>query len=78
MLAGSMLTGFGAFNLIEGAINHHLLKIHHVNETVPPDHWIWWDVGFLTWGAAMLFVGILLLRHGGEPSGGEPPTRSRE
>jgi uncharacterized membrane protein len=76
MLAGSMLTGFGAFNLIEGAINHHLLKIHHVNETVPPGHWIWWDVGFLTWGAAMFFVGILLLRHGGAPCGGELPTCS--
>jgi hypothetical protein len=76
MLAGSMLTGFGAFNLIEGAINHHLLKIHHVNETVPPGHWIWWDVGFLTWGAAMFFVGILLLRHGGSPCGGEMPTCS--
>lgn len=59
-----MLSGFGAFNLIEGSINHHLLEIHHVNETAPPDDWNWWDLGFLTWGAAMVFVGILLLRHG--------------
>lgn len=61
LLAGSLLTGFGAFNLVEGVINHHILQIHHVNETVPQDQWIWWDVGFLIWGALMLVVGVLLL-----------------
>jgi uncharacterized membrane protein len=29
-----MLIGFGLFNLVEGIIDHHLLGIHHVNETV--------------------------------------------
>jgi uncharacterized membrane protein len=29
-LAGSMLIGWGSFNLIEGLIDHHLLGIHHV------------------------------------------------
>jgi hypothetical protein len=29
-----MLVGFGAFNCVEGLIDHHLLGVHHVNETV--------------------------------------------
>jgi uncharacterized membrane protein len=62
LLAGSLLTGFGAFNLVEGVIDHHLLGLHHVNETAPPERWIYWDVGFLLWGAAMLIGGIVLLR----------------
>lgn len=64
LLAGTMLIGFGTFNLVEGIVNHHILVIHHVNETVPSDQWIYWDLGFLTWGAVMLIVGLLLLRKG--------------
>ncbi len=37
MLAGSMLMGFGIFNVVEGIVNHHILQVHHVNETVPVD-----------------------------------------
>jgi uncharacterized membrane protein len=61
-LFGSMLVGFGAFNLVEGTINHHVLGLHHVNETVPEAQWIYWDLAFLAWGAAMLLVGWGLLR----------------
>ena len=64
LLAGTMLMGFGIFNLVEGAIDHHILGLHHVNETVPREQWIWWDIGFLSWGAAMLVGGWVLLRRG--------------
>lgn len=63
LLAGSFLLGFGVFNLVEGIVDHQILGIHHVNETVPREHWIWWDLGFLAWGAVMLVVGWLLLRR---------------
>jgi uncharacterized membrane protein len=66
LLIGSLLMGFGIFNVVEGIINHHLLGIHHVNETVPPGQWIYWDVGFLVWGAAMLLAGWVLLKKGRE------------
>jgi uncharacterized membrane protein len=62
LLPATILMGFGIFNLIEGLLDHHLLGIHHVNETVPREQWIYWDVGFLLWGAAMLLGGWLLLR----------------
>jgi uncharacterized membrane protein len=64
LLAGTMLIGFGLFNLVEGTINHHLLGLHHVNETAPREHWLYWDAGFLAWGAAMLIGGLALLRAG--------------
>lgn len=66
LLIGTLLLGFGIFNVVEGTIDHHLLGIHHVNETVPPEQWIYWDLGFLAWGAAMLIGGWVLLRTGQE------------
>ena len=64
LLAGTLLMGFGLFNLIEGIVDHQILGIHHVNETAPREHWIYWDIAFLIWGAAMLVGGWLLLRAG--------------
>lgn len=61
---GALLMGFGLFNLVEGSLSHLILGIHHVNETVPPEQWIWWDIGFLLWGALMLAAGYGLYRNG--------------
>ena len=63
LLASTMLMGFGIFNLVEGTIDHHLLGLHHVNETAPPEQWLWWDLGFLVWGAFMLLGGWALQRR---------------
>ncbi len=64
LLIGSLLIGFGAFNVIEGLIDHQWLGLHHVNELVARSNWIYWDIGFLIWGAAMLIGGWFLLRAG--------------
>lgn len=64
LLAGPVLMGFGLFNLVEGIISHHLLGIHHVNETVPRDQWIYWDIGFLIWGAVLWIGGWFLWKAG--------------
>ena len=71
LLAGTFLIGFGAFNLVEGVVDHHILGLHHVNETVPRGQWIYWDVAFLLWGAAMLAGGWALYRSGKRESPGE-------
>lgn len=73
-LTGSILIGFGLFNLAEGLLNHHFLGLHHVNETVAPANWIYWDLGFLAWGALMLAVGLWLARSKDSdlPSKGRP------
>jgi len=62
LLIGSVLIGFGAFNLVEGLVNHHLLGLHHVNETVARRYWVY--LAFLAWGAAMLAIGWWLLQSG--------------
>ena len=64
LLFGSLLIGFGLFNVVEGLIDHFWLGIHHVNETAPRAQWIWWDLGFLAWGAAMLILGWIVCRSG--------------
>ena len=73
LLAGTMLMGFGIFNLVEGIIDHQILGLHHVNETVPREQWIFWDVGFLLWGALMLIGGWALFKAGKRDTPGEAP-----
>jgi uncharacterized membrane protein len=60
LLMGWLLMGWGGFNLVEGVIDHHLLRIHHVNETAPREQWLWWDLAFLVWGMIMLAGGWIL------------------
>ncbi len=64
LLWGSLLLGWGWFNVVEGLVDHQILGVHHVNELVAPDRRAAWDVAFLAWGAAMLVVGWLVLRSG--------------
>jgi len=71
LLVGTLLMGFGLFNLVEGIVDHQLLGLHHVNETAPREQWIYWDIGFLLWGAAMLIGGWVIQRRGRQDSPGE-------
>jgi uncharacterized membrane protein len=63
VLVATIFIGFGAFNMTEGFVNHHVLGLHHVNETVARGQRIFWDLGFLLWGAAMLAAGYVMLRR---------------
>lgn len=64
LLAGTLLLGWGLFNVVEGLVDHEFLGVHHVNELKPREQWIYWDIGFLIWGVAMLIGGWLLVRSG--------------
>jgi uncharacterized membrane protein len=66
-LIGLLLIGWGLFNIADSVVDHFLLGIHHINMTVPPEQWLWWDLGFLAWGIAMLAAGWVLWR-GGSPA----------
>ncbi len=61
-LVGLLLVGWGAFNLVEGVIDHHLLGVHHVrsgdNETL-------YDLAFLGLGGLLVGAGLLLARRPG-------------
>jgi uncharacterized membrane protein len=60
---GQLLIGFGAFNLVEGLIDHHLLELHHVRDLpvhVPLYDWIFLLVG----GLGVMLVGWWMSRAG--------------
>jgi uncharacterized membrane protein len=61
VLWGWVLFGWGAFNVVEGLVNHHLLGIHHVRGG--PDQ-LAWDIGFLVFGAVLVGGGYALQRSG--------------
>jgi uncharacterized membrane protein len=61
-LVGGLLFGWGLFNLIEGAIDHHILNVHHVYEIYGQSAF---DYAFLAWGAVMVVIGWLLIRAAG-------------
>jgi uncharacterized membrane protein len=56
-IVGYAAVGWGAFNLVEGLISHHLLELHHVREVSEP---LPYDLAFLTFGAALVVGGWLL------------------
>jgi uncharacterized membrane protein len=56
---GSMLAGWGWFNLVEGIIDHHVLGLHHVIEALGVSIWDWL---FLASGVILIVVGHLMSR----------------
>jgi uncharacterized membrane protein len=73
---GALALGWGAFNVVEGLIDHQLLGVHHVH---PGEAQLAWDVGFLVLGALLVGVGALLVRAGREdrlPRGAPPGPRA--
>lgn len=61
LFSGGLLTGWGLFNLVEGVIDHQLLKLHNVREiAVNKDVW---NYGFLGFSLLLLIVGYNLSRR---------------
>jgi uncharacterized membrane protein len=52
---GMLLAGWGAFNLVEGVIDHEILGIHHVRDDLGGP--IGWDIGFLIFGVLLVLGG---------------------
>ena len=63
VLIGSVLTGFGTFNLVEGLIDHHLLKLHHVVQRAIYPVQLYWDLAYLALGVVLIFFGRYLIRR---------------
>jgi uncharacterized membrane protein len=55
-----MLVGWGAFNVVEGVVNHHVLELHHVRTDVTDVSA--WDLGFLAFGVLLTLAGLALVR----------------
>lgn len=54
---GALLIGWGAFNLVEGVIDHHLLQLHNVREVLDPAVW---NIVFLALSLIILCIGLAL------------------
>ena len=61
VLVGSMLAGWGLFNLVEGVIDHHVLHVHHVIERYGLSVGDW---AFLASGVLMFALGWGMVRAG--------------
>ena len=60
VLVGSMLGGWGLFNLVEGLIDHQILGVHHVH---PGSGELAWDLAFLASGLLLMGIGFTLVRR---------------
>jgi uncharacterized membrane protein len=60
--AGGLLLGWGIFNVIEGIIDHQILKLHNVRE-VAADNDIW-NYGFLGISVLFIFIAIAMIKSG--------------
>jgi uncharacterized membrane protein len=60
--AGLVLAGWGAFNLVEGLVDHVILGVHHVRDDLGGP--VGWDLGFLAFGLALVVAGAALVRAG--------------
>ncbi len=56
---GSLIMGWGLFNLVEGIIDHHIIGIHHVVERLGVSIY---DYAFLTSGIGFIMIGVVLIR----------------
>jgi uncharacterized membrane protein len=59
---GYMMIGWGAFNLAEGALNHHIFELHHVRDL--PTHMTSYDWVFLALAGIGFIVIGLAMRDG--------------
>jgi uncharacterized membrane protein len=72
-LLSGVLVGWGAFNFVEGLINHYVLGLHHVR---PSSSQALWDAAFLCSGILLMLVGYLIerRRRSGNRSLVDPPV----
>ncbi|WP_112270068.1 DUF2243 domain-containing protein [Lentzea terrae] len=60
VLLGGILAGWGAFNLVEGVVDHQVLGIHHVR---PGPDQLAYDLVFLASGLVLVVIGTLFARR---------------
>jgi uncharacterized membrane protein len=59
---GGLFLGWGIFNIVEGIVDHHILKLHNVREITPDIDF--WNFGFLGLSVLFLLIGFFLIRAG--------------
>jgi uncharacterized membrane protein len=73
---GLLILGWGAFNLVEGIVDHHLLDLHHVRDLpahVPEYDWLFLGIG----GVGFILIGWMAYRGRSTSSAHTLWSRSR-
>ncbi|WP_131783081.1 DUF2243 domain-containing protein [Legionella gresilensis] len=60
---GLLLLGWGLFNVIEGMIDHLILKLHHVIQRTSMEGQFYSDIGFLVSGIVLCLIGLIIIRR---------------
>jgi uncharacterized membrane protein len=61
VFVGALLSGAGAFNLVEGIVDHHVLQLHHVVQRAVIPYQFYYDVLFLCSGIVLIGLGCGLI-----------------
>jgi uncharacterized membrane protein len=69
-LTGLLLAGWGGFNIVEGVVDHHVLRIHHVRDDLGGP--VGWDIGFLLASVVLAVAGAAIARAGARRIRPEP------
>jgi len=65
VFVGSMVLGWGLFNLVEGVIDHQILGLHNVVQRAAPGPQLFWDLAFLVVGGiGFIGLGVWQIRRG--------------
>ncbi|MCM3575833.1 DUF2243 domain-containing protein [Mesobacillus subterraneus] len=57
---GGIFIGGGAFNLVEGIVDHHILQVHRVKPMA--ENPLMYDLAFLAIGALLVVIGFMIKR----------------
>ncbi|MBT2644391.1 DUF2243 domain-containing protein [Bacillus sp. ISL-41] len=57
---GGIFIGGGAFNLVEGIVDHHILQVHRVKPLA--ENPLMYDLAFLAIGALLVIIGLMIKR----------------
>ena len=60
LLTGGLLSGFGLFNLLEGLMDHQILKLHNVKEVTSDKQA--WNIGFLVFSGVLIIIGYFIVK----------------
>ncbi|WP_079510180.1 DUF2243 domain-containing protein [Mesobacillus jeotgali] len=57
---GGIFIGGGAFNIVEGIVDHHILQVHRVKPMA--ENPLMYDLAFLAIGALLMVIGFMIKR----------------
>lgn len=57
---GGIYIGGGAFNIVEGIVDHHILQVHRVKPMA--ENPLMYDLAFLAMGALLMVIGFMIKR----------------